>query len=113
MKATLKSPSKAKSKAQPNLATDLHYAKALKADFTAETNLSLKGKRIGYIGVHILRVWITRFIMLSHSTDDWGISEDGDEFVAWFAHESEADQCATLFEQIKNQGFPMHKDWTV
>jgi hypothetical protein len=113
-KCAVKKSTKKSTKKLPKNSTPLHYVRVNKNNyFSARENPALKSKRIDEINYNILKVWITRFIMLGNKTEDWGITEEDTEIVAWFTYEYEATQCERLFNEIKKQGFPMHRNWNI
>lgn len=95
-----------------DISEKLYYVEYPAIYFTKEDNTYLKVNRIPKLGIPVLKIWIKRYVLEGQGTDDdFGISLENKQVVAWFKTSIHAARCEELFDQIRYGGFPKRQYW--
>ena len=81
------------------------------ANYTKEGNELFRIKRVPFLTLNILLLWLNRFVVHaeSHKNSEWfGGSEENGNFVFWFKLEKDAKKAENLLQHIKDNLVPSH-----
>lgn len=96
---------------QPTIEDLKYYVTVPVSDYTRDGNDLFRAKRIDKLTLHILKVWLDRFIVKSDDRNDtnwFGGTEENDQYHFWFKFKQDADKAENFLRYIKENAIPLH-----